>query len=157
MNFQRVKRSYLEIIDSIFCYLHSLTPRIEFKVGRYFKKSKFLTVTWRDLAAVSGKILLWYIRICNPLVWKTFQEGFFTYEPLQVGHKYEKIEKKSKFWQNLTSVSLCLIILAITRAFKRPEISLKINIWQYYLGCSIQSVPQVASEIHTGHFSSLIY
>ena len=129
-----------------FCYLHSLTPKIEVKVGRYFKKSNFLTVTLRDRAAVVWKIPLWYFRGCYPLVRQTFQKSFLTYGPLQVGQKYEKIDKKSQFLQKLTSVSLCFIILAIARASKRPEISSKINIWQYHPGFSIQSVPQVGWE-----------
>ena len=129
-----------------FCYLHSLTPKIEVKVGRYFKKSNFLTVTLRDRAAVAWKISLWYFRGCYPLVRQTFQKSFLTYGPLQVGQKYEKIDKKSQFWQKLTSFSLCFIILAIARALKRPEISSKINIWHYHPGCSIQIVPQVGWE-----------
>ena len=71
-----------------FCYLHSLTPKIEVKVGRYFKKSNFLTVTLRDRAAVAWKIPLWYFRGCYPLVRQTFQKRFLTYGPLQVGQVF---------------------------------------------------------------------
>ena len=136
-------------IGIFFCNLHSLAPKIEVKVGRHFKKSKFLTVTLRDRAAVSGNILLWSFKMCYPLVWQTFQKSFLRYGLLQVGHKYEKIEKKSKFWQKLTSVSSCFIILAIATALKRLDISSKINVWQYHPGCSIQSVPQVGWDYWT--------
>ena len=110
----------LNVSMVFFCYLHSLTPKIEVKVRRYFKKLKFLTVTLRDCAAVSGNIWLWYIRMFYLLVWQTYQKSFLTYGYLQVGQKYEKIEKKSKFLQRLTSVLLCFIILSIPRALRKP-------------------------------------